>query len=228
MDRERTVEDLFERLDRERQAADRQYNDALTALDRALQPGPELPSPPVFHDRQPGRAPESWMEDPARGRADRRSFTQRTACAGSSGACWRRRSMRSSVSTPPSSITSIATSRRTRRRHARPPRSSTRRGGSLRPLVRFEWLLLQFLQTVTAYVDTKDRSAGGPELRDQIGLIQQRLVMVERELSRGIERRPAPGSDLHRILRRSPISGRSCISASKIASAAPRGTSADG
>jgi S-adenosylmethionine synthetase len=35
---------------------------------------------------------------------------------------------------------------------------ATRR--ELEAVVRFEWLLLQFLQTVTAYVDTKDRSAG--------------------------------------------------------------------
>jgi hypothetical protein len=50
MNRDRTAEDLFERLDRERQAADRRYNDALTALDRALPAHPELPSLPVFHD----------------------------------------------------------------------------------------------------------------------------------------------------------------------------------
>ena len=53
----------------------------------------------------------------------------------------------------------------------------------LEALVRFEWLLLQLLQTV-----------GGPELREQIGLIQQRLVMVERDMARAPERRPAgPG-----------------------------------
>src|SRR5437016_5171371 len=56
MEREGTLADLFERLDRERQAADRQYNDALTRLDRALQARQDhqthqvLPSPPVFHD----------------------------------------------------------------------------------------------------------------------------------------------------------------------------------
>src|SRR5207244_947013 len=53
MEREGTLADLFERLDRERQSADRQYNDALTALDRAQQDRqgrPPLPSPPAFHD----------------------------------------------------------------------------------------------------------------------------------------------------------------------------------
>ena len=67
----------------------------------------------------------------------------------------------------------------------------------------------------------------GPELRDQVGLIQQRLVMVERELGRGIERRPAPQQPPP-LPRRPPISGRWCISASKIAFAAPWGTSAGG
>jgi hypothetical protein len=60
-------------------------------------------------------------------------------------------------------------------------------------LVRFEWLLLQFLQTITGYVDTKDRSDGGPELREQMALIQQRLAMVERQLSRGFEQ-PHPAA----------------------------------
>src|SRR5439155_12111562 len=61
-------------------------------------------------------------------------------------------------------------------------------------LIRFEWLLLQFLQTITGYVDTKDRSGGGPELREQMALVQQRVAMVEREISRGIERGPQRGS----------------------------------
>ena len=228
MDRERTAEDLFERLDRERQAADRQYNDALTALDRALTRAPRAPVAAGIPRRQPGRASESGMEDPARGRRRPPIVRSRAACAGSSGACWGRRSTRSSVSTPPSSITSIATSRRAEEaaRAAAALVDAARR--ELEAVVRFEWLLLQFLQTVTAYVDTKDRSAGGPELRDQVGLIQQRLVMVERELTSresSVVRLPPP---LPAPPRRSPISGRRCISVSKIASAAPRRTSADG
>jgi hypothetical protein len=50
MEREPTIVDLFERLDRERQAADRHYNEALTALDRALPTRTELPAAPAFHD----------------------------------------------------------------------------------------------------------------------------------------------------------------------------------
>ena len=38
----------------------------------------------------------------------------------------------------------------------------------VRRLVRFESLLVQYLQTITVYVDSKDRSLGGPELRAAI------------------------------------------------------------
>ena len=39
-----------ERLDREREAADRRYNDALTALDGAIRPPRALPTPPTGYD----------------------------------------------------------------------------------------------------------------------------------------------------------------------------------
>ena len=69
MEREPTIADLFERLERERQAADRQYNDALTALDRALQAGPSFLPPPVFHDSsQVERLNLGWKILPGAGR----------------------------------------------------------------------------------------------------------------------------------------------------------------
>ena len=128
---------------------------------------------------------------------------------------------------PPSSTTEPQRRGRTNRRPRRQRRWSKPRGGSSTRSSRFEWLLLQFLQTVTAYVDTKDRSEGGPELREQLALIQQRLVMVEREMTRrssGTDssrpehvrprRRPARPASVFADL------GRPCISASRIASAA--------
>ena len=45
------LDDLLARLDRERQAADRIYNAALTALDRALSPPPVLPAAAAPADR---------------------------------------------------------------------------------------------------------------------------------------------------------------------------------
>lgn len=47
---EERLEDLLERLERERDEADAHYNAALTALDRALVGVPEMPDPPPAYD----------------------------------------------------------------------------------------------------------------------------------------------------------------------------------
>ncbi len=47
---DQTIEDLLARLERERAAADRLYNDALTAVDHALQSVPVLPAAPPEYD----------------------------------------------------------------------------------------------------------------------------------------------------------------------------------
>ena len=53
------------RLKREREAADRAYNDALTRTDRALAPRPELPRPPrAFDQRQLDPVNASWRVAP--------------------------------------------------------------------------------------------------------------------------------------------------------------------
>jgi SAM-dependent methyltransferase len=189
MDREPTVEDLFDRLDRERLTADRRYNDALTALDRALHAFSGLPTPPVLHDaHQVERLNHDWRILPEGARTVDRSLKGRLR-----EFIWR-------VVAP----TLDAQQRFNAalvdhvNRNAAAHEEATRTVASIvaavrleiEAVVRFEWLLLQFLQTITAYVDTKDRSAGGPELREQLGLMQQRLAMVERELSRGLNRHP--------------------------------------
>jgi cyclopropane fatty-acyl-phospholipid synthase-like methyltransferase len=64
-------------------------------------------------------------------------------------------------------------------------------------LVHFESLLVQYLQTITIYVDTKDRSAGGHELRDRVALAEQRILALKREMETLLARpgRPAPEPD---------------------------------
>ncbi|MGH7894282.1 MAG: class I SAM-dependent methyltransferase, partial [Candidatus Binatia bacterium] len=57
-------------------------------------------------------------------------------------------------------------------------------------LVRFESLLIQYLQTITVYVDSKDRSLGGPELRQRFALAEQRILA----LKRAVEARMSPVS----------------------------------
>jgi 2-polyprenyl-3-methyl-5-hydroxy-6-metoxy-1,4-benzoquinol methylase len=49
---------------------------------------------------------------------------------------------------------------------------------------RFESKLIEYLQTIAPYVDTKDRASGGGELLEQIGLVQQRIVALRREVER--------------------------------------------
>jgi len=196
MEREGTLADLFQRLDRERQAADRQYNEALTALDRALQDHQEhqsrqtLPSPSVFHDAsQVERLNLGWKIVPDEGPAIDRSLKGRLR-----GFIWRmlepvlnaqqrfnaamvdhiNRNIAAHAQAEQAALTLVEANRR-----------------EIDALIHFEWLLLQFLQTITGYVDTKDRSGGGPELRDQMAFVQQRLAMVERQLTRGAERSPS-------------------------------------
>src|SRR5581483_1758146 len=58
---EQSLEDLTARLERERQDADRRYQDALTTLDRAIQALPALPAaPPPFDSAQLGLVNRSW------------------------------------------------------------------------------------------------------------------------------------------------------------------------
>jgi SAM-dependent methyltransferase len=193
MEREATLGDLFERLDRERQSADRQYNDALTALDRAQQDRqtrPPLPSPPAFSDAtQVERLNLGWrIVQPAVDRSLKgrlRSFIWRVA-----GPALDAQERFNAVVVDHVNRNTAAHDRAAQAAVALV--EAARR--EIEALDRFKWLLLQFLQTITGYVDTKDRSGGGPELREQMALVQQRLAMVERELTRGIERRDAPGA----------------------------------
>jgi SAM-dependent methyltransferase len=49
-------------------------------------------------------------------------------------------------------------------------------------LVRFESLLVQYLQTITIYVDSKDRSFGGREMSQRFSLAEQRILALKREV----------------------------------------------
>ena len=61
----RIGKDELTRLKRAREAADRAYNDALTLVDRALAPRPDLPDPPrAFDQRQLTPVNEAWRVAP--------------------------------------------------------------------------------------------------------------------------------------------------------------------
>ena len=59
---EERLQDLIARLDRERGDADRDYNPALTGVDRAALPRPELPHPPPPYDEAPDEAAQPALE----------------------------------------------------------------------------------------------------------------------------------------------------------------------
>ena len=133
---ESSIEDLLTRLERERLDADRRYNEALTAVDQAIQTTPQLSEPARATGSQPP-GQEPWRAAIAALTADlQREF----------GA-----------------------------------------------LARFQSLLVQYLQTITAYIDTKDRSLGGSELRDRLAIVEQRMMAIKRDLDRRVDVR---GGDL--------------------------------
>jgi SAM-dependent methyltransferase len=194
MERDTVIADLFERLERERQLADQKYNDALTALDRAIQSVPELRAAPIFHDRSAiERLNAGWKVAPS----------EEPPAGGSLKTRLRRFIWRVVAPTLEAQQRFNAALVEHINRNIAAHEEATRAASALvaeardqmEALVRFESLLLQFLQTITGYVDTKDRSAGGPEIREQLGLVHQRLVMVERDLGRALDRRPAGDTD---------------------------------
>src|SRR5512145_339064 len=60
-----SLEDRLRRLEQERDEADRRYNDALTALDRALPRPREIPHPaPAFDEQQLAALNDAWNTIP--------------------------------------------------------------------------------------------------------------------------------------------------------------------
>ena len=184
---EQPLDDLVARLERERLEADRLYNDALTAIDRAIQQPPRLPHTPRRHDDDrvtplnaawdilPGGPPP--VDRSIKGRL--REFVWRLL--GPPLEAQRRfnaaivdhinRNVAADLETQQAVEILLDVARR-----------------EFDALVRFESLLLQYLQTITIYVDTKDRSAGGHELRERVALAEQRVLGLKREMERVLSR----------------------------------------
>jgi 2-polyprenyl-3-methyl-5-hydroxy-6-metoxy-1,4-benzoquinol methylase len=180
------AEDLFGRLERERLEADREYNEALTSLDRALQAVPALPTlPPGYDETRVAELNALWKTLPEGEPSFDRSLKGRIR-----GLVWRlvapvfQAQQRFNAAVVDHANRSLAAA--ADRRHALDALVELARREAA-ALVRFEWLLLQLLQRITAYVDTKDRSAGGVQLRDELRLLQQRVASMERDVARRLE-----------------------------------------
>ncbi len=154
------LEDRLARLEREREDANRQYNERLTAVDQALLGRPEFPhAPPAYDETQITPLNRSWDILPEGEPALDRSLKGRLR-----GFIWR-------VIGPPL-ITQKAFNaalvdhlNRNVSAHREAERAITTTVALIRQqtdaLMRFQSTLLALLQSVTLYVDTRDRSVGG-------------------------------------------------------------------
>ena len=178
---EHPLEDLLARLERERLEADRLYNEALTAVDRAIQEAPTLPDPPRrYDDSRVTPINLAWKILPGGPPPIDRSLKGRLR-----GFIWRlvgppidaqqrfngeivdhiNRNVAAHQELQQATSALLAVARR-----------------QFEALARFESLLVQYLQTITRYIDTKDRRAGGDELRERVTLAEQRILALKREL----------------------------------------------
>jgi O-antigen chain-terminating methyltransferase len=154
-----TLEGRLARLEREREEADRRYNEALTALDRGLARPAAWPSPAPAYD--PSRLPalnESFnvldgVAPPAGGslKGRLRGFVWRLV-----GPVFERQ-VRFNATLVEHLNRNVAAHEESRARAAEMARAVR---AELDALLHVQALLMQYLQTVTGYVDTKDRSTG--------------------------------------------------------------------
>ncbi len=153
------LQELLARLDRERAEADRQYGDALTALDRSLQRLPPMPdAPPDYDEQQVAPINSRWDILP-----EGPPVFDRTLKGRLRGFVWRlvgpaieqQRGFNAAL------VDHL-------NRNLAPHREASRATTTLIAVVRdhvqglitFQHLLVQYLQTITLYVDTKDRATG--------------------------------------------------------------------
>jgi SAM-dependent methyltransferase len=155
------LEAVLRRLKTERDQADARYNEALTAVDRTIQRAATIPRPPsTLDDHQIAALNDAWNILPAPPKAS--GLRQRAA-----GFIWavigpylQRQLTFNSLLVD--HINRNAEKARDAHRAAEVAADAVR--DQLAALAEFEARLLQFLQQITAYVDTKDRDVGGRAL----------------------------------------------------------------
>ncbi|HSC28578.1 MAG TPA: hypothetical protein VLD67_14975, partial [Vicinamibacterales bacterium] len=150
------LEETLRRLEQERSEADRRYNDALTAVDRALPTVAGLPAPVLaLDDRQLAPLNDAWNTVP--GAPAARGVKGRLAAV-----VWRvvGRYLQRQLTFNSLLVDHLnrdAAAARQAHRAAEEARSALE--SRLAGLVEFNARLIGCLQQITPYVDTKDRSA---------------------------------------------------------------------
>jgi SAM-dependent methyltransferase len=224
------LEAVLRRLKKERDEADARYNEALTAVDRALHTPPTIPHPPSsLDDHQIAALNEAWNIIPAPPSAP--GFRQRIAgfVWGVIGPYLQRQLVFNSLLVD--HINRNANAARNTHRVAEQTADALR--DQLAAVAQFETRLIQYFQQFTAYVDTKDRDTGSgalvlnaalngladnvdkrwesmsvreqrvssrmdtltaahEDLRSTIGMLQQGLMTIKREMER-VGRDPGSG-----------------------------------
>ncbi len=158
-DRPEPLERTLERLDRERDEADRRYNEALTRLDASVMRPPDLPHPPPSYDEhQLPALNQSWdVASPPQG-----GWKRRLAAV-----LWRivAPSLRKQTAFNSQLVDHL-------NRNAAAHRGAARAIESTLALVRdqasaltaFQTHLIRYLQQITAYTDTRDRRTAADAL----------------------------------------------------------------
>ena len=155
-----SLEQTLRHLDEERGDADRRYNDALTALDRALPAPGEWPAPHPAHDDSQLAALNAAWDIAANAPAAQPGWRGRLA-----GFIWRTVAPYLQQQAAFNSRLVDHLNRHAaaaRHAHQRAEVTAARLREESARLAEFHARLLQYLQQVTAYIDTRDRrSAGG-------------------------------------------------------------------
>jgi SAM-dependent methyltransferase len=163
---------LFHRLLAERQEAHRRYNEALTLLDRAIQPAPDLPKPPAAYDETMlPRINEAFEALATSGPTPQLAFN---------------------AAIVEHLNRNVAAHRQTQ---AALERALPALGDAFDALGRFESLLVQFLQTITPLSDTHYREIDDAiaQLRSVTDVAQKTAMLARREVERrGVSSPPAP------------------------------------
>jgi SAM-dependent methyltransferase len=189
---EKPLQDLVARLERERLDADRRYNDALTALDaasRALADGGGAAgasrAPVPYDPSQLPRVNERWQ-------ILGEGFTAPPPASLSSSMKERLRAFVWRMVGPALqsqqefNAALVDHLNRNIGAHAEVSAAIDDVRAALAAdrdaRAAFQAALIAYLQTITEYVDTKDRALGGPELREQIVLASERAMALKRQL----------------------------------------------